>query len=633
MLDALAPHGPDGCSQSPDQNPSEAIALGHRLLQITAEDALEVQPLRTQEGGSPGDAACWLVADARIDNRLQLAAALDIHSSELAALPDSALILKAWQRWGQNCAQHLIGSFAFAIWNPRAEQFFLARDHSGDRPLHYRKTPQFFAFATTARAVRGCPGVSSELDARQLARDLMGLPPEAPHTRFRDVQALSAGHCLVVGRDRAVTQRYWQIFSLKPVRFARDADYVEAFLEIFDEAVRCRLRTTGAIATELSAGLDSGAVAATAAGLLAPTGTPLSAYTAVPRPDFSGIVPSGLIADEGPYAAEVAALYPNMVHHRVDATGSDMFRELARIFPLLDIPHAAALNGVWSNLILDHAAASGVKVMLAGSLGNFAVSYSGADILHNMFRSGRWLAMLRRAWYLRSIGLSSGRNAASQTIFTLFPWALRTRIDPLIRDSTLDWTALSADRAREFNALDQIRRYHHIRTSALPRLMESQFQFNQYGDYNAATSAGWGIDTRDPTADKRVFEFCAAIPPEQFLVGGQGRSLIRRAMRGRLPQSTLDRQEKGTQAADWYESLTAIRPKLEAELTLLERSPGARQLLDLDMLRSALDAWPETAEEAEQQSGIYQSAIPRGMSVGYFIRRIEAEAAATSLVT
>jgi len=315
-----------------------------------------------------------------------------------------------------------------------------------------------------------------------------------------------------------------------------------------------------------------------------------------------------------------------MQHHRVDATGSDMLRELARIFPLLDIPHAAALNGVWGDLILDNAAASGVKVMLAGSLGNFTVSYSGADILHNLFRRGRWLSTMRTAWHLRSIGLSSGRNAASLTIFAMLPWFLRTRVDPLIRDSTLDWTALNPDRAREFDALDQMRRQQHTRTSALPRLMERQFLQNQYGDYNAATSAGWQIDVRDPTADKRVFEFCAAIPPEQFLVGGQGRSLIRRAMKGRLPQSTLDRQEKGTQAADWYECLTAIRSELSAELALLEKSPGARRLLDLDLLRGALDAWPATAKEAAGQSGIYQSAIPRGMAVGYFIRRIEAEA-------
>jgi len=446
------------------------VALGHRLLKITAEDALEAQPLGTA-GGPAGDAICWLVADARIDNRLELAANFDILPAELATMPDSAFLLKAWQRWGQDCVQHLIGSFAFAVWDSRAEQFFLARDHSGDRPLYYCKTAQFFAFATTARALRVCPGVSSDLDERQLARDLLGLPPESPRTRFRDVQALAPGHCLVVGRNSAVHRRYWQIFSLPPVRFQRDQDYVDAFLELFDEAVRCRLRTTGGIATELSAGLDSGAVAATAARLLAPSGATLSAYTAVPCPTFSRIVPRGLIADEGPYAAEVARLYPNIVHTRMDATGSDMLRELERDFPLLDIPHIAALNGVWGNLILDRAAASGAKVMLAGSLGNFAVSYSGADILHNMFHSGRWLAMLRKAWVLRSIGLSSGRNAASQTVFSVLPWQLRRRIDPLVRDTGHDWSALRPERAAELDVLDQVRRYHHIRASRLPHLM------------------------------------------------------------------------------------------------------------------------------------------------------------------
>jgi asparagine synthase (glutamine-hydrolysing) len=616
MLDALAPHGSDNSSL----HASTTFALGHRLLKITAEDALEVQPLIAQD-----EAACWLVADARIDNRVELCAELNIPSAELAAIPDSAFVLKAWQRWGQDCVQHLIGSFAFAVWDPRAEQFFLARDHAGDRPLYYSKTARHFAFATTARAIRGCPGVSSELDERQLARDLMGLPPEAPHTRFRDIQALAPGHCLVVTRSSAVPRRYWQIFSLKPVRFARDEDYADAFLETFDEAVRCRLRTTGGIASELSAGLDSGAVTSTAARLLAPSGTMLPAYTSVPCPSFSGVVPRGYIADEGPYAAEVAALYPNIVHHKVDATGSDMLRELARIFPVLDIPHAAGLNSVWSNLILDRAAVSGVKVMLAGPLGNYAASYSGSDILHNLFRRGHWIKTVREAWRLRSIGLSSGRNAASLTIFGVLPWGLRRRVDPLIRSQDLDWTALRLDRADELNGIDQVRRYQHIRTSALPHLMECQFQRNQYGDYNAANSAGWGIDVRDPTADKRVFEFCAAIPAEQFLVGGQGRSLIRRAMRGRLPQSTLDRQEKGTQAADWYESLGKIRGELIAELALLEQSPGARHLIDLDVLRGALDAWPATAQEAARKSGLYQSAIPRGVAVGYFIRRIEAE--------
>jgi asparagine synthase (glutamine-hydrolysing) len=605
------------------------VALGHRLLKITAEDELEAQPL-AGEAVNDGDAAVRMVADARLDNRAELGRWLGIRAGELAALADSAVLLRAWRRWGEGCVQRVVGSFAFAVWDARAQRFFLARDHAGDRPLYFAKTAEFFAFATTARAVRACPGVSSELDEGTLVRDLIGLPPEYPRSRFREVQEIAPGHCLALGRDGSgqistVHRRYWNIDALRPVRFARDAEYVEAFREIFDEAVRCRLRTTGGVATELSAGLDSGAVAATAARLMAERGATLEAYTAVPCAGFSGIVPRGLIGDEGEFAAEVAGMYANMRHTRVDASGSNMLRELARIFPLLDIPHAAALNSAWSHRIYDCARASGAKVMLTGALGNFAFSYAGGDGLHGLFRSGRWIAMVRRAWRLRRAGVSSGRDAMSQTVFGVLPWELRQRLDPLMRDVDVSWSALRPDRAREFDAVEQMRRHLFTRRGGLPHLMSTQFQMNQYGDYNAAMGAAWEIETRDPTADKRVFEFCAAIPAEQFTVDGQGRSLVRRAMRGRLPLATLGRKEKGTQAADWYECLGAVRRELLAELAAMRKSAVARRLIDLERLRAALEDWPKTAQEAAEKADVYQSAIPRGVAVGYFIRRVEAE--------
>jgi asparagine synthase (glutamine-hydrolysing) len=637
MLDSLAGHGPDrSSSQICDITAGTRegrIALGHRLLRITAEDALEAQPLAdpSLQDHANHDAAVWLAADARLDNRAQLAGELGIAARELAGMADSAVLLRAWQQWGEQCLQRLVGSFAFAVWDPRAERFFLARDHAGDRPLYFVNTAEFFGFATTARALRRIPGVSSELDEGTLLRDLVGLPPEYPRTRFRELQEIAPGHCVVAEREGVTHRRYWRIDALKPVRFARDAEYAEAFLEVFDEAVRCRLRTTGGVAAELSAGLDSGSVAATAARLLAERGGTLDAYTAVPCPGFSGIVPRGLIGDEGAYAAEVAAMYANMRHARVGATGSDMLRELARIYPLLDLPHAAALNSVWSHLIYDHARASGVKVILNGALGNFAFSYAGGDELHGLFRSGRWIRMAQRAWALRRAGVSSGRNAASQTIFTMLPWALRRQVDPLMRDVDVSWSAISPSAAREFDAAEHFRRHLFTRRTRLPHLMETQFQLNQYGDYNAAVGAGWGIETRDPTADRRVFEFCAAIPQEQFVADGRGRSLVRRAMRGRLPDATLDRREKGTQAADWYECLGAIHGELLAELALEEKSGVAARLIDFERLRAALEDWPKTAQEAAERADVYQSAIPRGMAVGYFVRRVEEERATADL--
>ena len=94
---------------------SHGVALGHRMLKITAEDELEAQPLAVRSLPTPptdttNDAAIWLVADARIDNRAQLAAEFVLSASEAAGMADSAFVLRAWQRWGQDCVQHLVGS-------------------------------------------------------------------------------------------------------------------------------------------------------------------------------------------------------------------------------------------------------------------------------------------------------------------------------------------------------------------------------------------------------------------------------------------------------------------------------------------------------------------------------------------
>jgi asparagine synthase (glutamine-hydrolysing) len=616
MLNALEAFGPERVRVcSPDWHD---VCFGHRLRAMTVEDAFDEQPAAVA-------GELLFVAEARVDNRAELAQRLELSSLELAGTADTGLLLAAWRRWGVECLEHLAGGFAFAVWEPRKQRLFLARDHSGERNLYYRHTPDGILFATTARAIRACPGVSPELDEATLARDLAGLPPEYPRSRFREIRQIAPGHCVVAERGTLVHRRYWQIHELPPVRFARDEDYAERFAEILDEAVRARLRTTGGVASELSAGLDSSAVTSSAARLLALEGRGLTAYTAVPCGEVCSSPVAGVLRDEGPAAAEVARMYPNIRHELVDSTGSDMLREFERTFPYLDLPHAAGLNAVWSNLIYERAAASGVKIVLSGALGNFALSYSGADILYGLFRQGGWGRTLQMAGALRTMGISSGRNAASQTIFAALPWALRRRLDPLVRGMDLAWSPLRADRAREFGMLDQARRFLFEHTSALPRLMDTQFQCNQYGDYNAAAMAGWGIEVRDPTADRRVFEFCAAIPQKQYVVGGQGRSLIRRAMRGRLPESTRNRTARGFQASDWYDSLTRIRARLAVELSRIAESPGARRLLDLEMLRGALESWPADAAAANRNIGLYQSAVSRGVGAGYFIRRVEEE--------
>jgi asparagine synthase (glutamine-hydrolysing) len=621
MLNAQRAFARDGESSHHDQT----IALGHQLLEITAEDRSESQPLAgiSHDSGRP----VRMVADARIYNRNALAR--DFGLAESAALPDSAFVMKAWERWGQDCVDHLVGAFAFAVWDAEARQLFLACDHAGERPLYYVRPPGGFAFATSARALLRCRGVATVLDETTVARGLIGLPPEPFRTYFRDVRQVPPGHSMLVREDveDAVPRRYWHFDRLPETRFARDRDYVDAFLEIFDEAVRCRLRTSGGIGSELSAGLDSGAVTATAAGLLRGSQTRLTSFTSVPCPEFSGLTLPNCIADEGDFAAEVAALYPNVDHVRVNSTGSDVMREMARVFPVLERPLGAPLNQVWLDLILDRAKDAGINVMLTGTQGNATISYAGNEVIGSVFRSGRWLKAFRLAYVLRRNGMSSGRDAASQTFFSLLPWWLRSRTDPWVRGHSLGDTAIRKDIERELRLFDALGRYTALSETGLPTIMEKVFHGKGIGEYNAMAGAGWGVELRDPTADKRVFEFCASIPMEQYMVEKPGRSLIRRAMRGRLPDSTLDRRSRGLQAADWYESLTPVQAELAAELGRLESSPGARRLLDLERLRAAMDHWPKSAGEAAEQAQLYRIIIPDAIATGYFMRRSEEIAA------
>jgi asparagine synthase (glutamine-hydrolysing) len=153
----------------------------------------------------------------------------------------------------------------------------------------------------------------------------------------------------------------------------------------------------------------------------------------------------------------------------------------------------------------------------------------------------------------------------------------------------------------------------------------SFYEYFDPGVHNGVAAAGWQIEQRDPTLDKRIFEFCFGIPIEQYLVGGQNRSIIRRAMEGRLPPSTLRRTTRGLQAADWYLTVGAARPQLLAELTRIERSPLVRQALDTRRLRVLLDTWPESGYHTPEVSDAWHLALTRGIAAGSFLAQYDPE--------
>src|ERR1700761_1690000 len=162
MLEALKIYGPDDTAQYT----SPSAAMGRCLLRLLPEDDFDQQPL-TAAGVTA------LVADVRLDNRDELASELGISSEQSVVMADSTLLLAAWQRWREECVEHLSGAFSFAVWNQQEQHLFLARDHTGERPLVYASTENCFAFASMPKGLHPLSFVGTEVDEEYVARYLM----------------------------------------------------------------------------------------------------------------------------------------------------------------------------------------------------------------------------------------------------------------------------------------------------------------------------------------------------------------------------------------------------------------------------------------------------------------------------
>ncbi|WP_243664329.1 asparagine synthase-related protein [Rhodothermus marinus] len=361
------------------------MLLAHWMLHTTPESLHEQQPLVAPEGD------LVLVADARIDNRDELLAALGLRSMAERPVTDAALILAAYRRWEADCPDRLIGDFAFAIWDRRHRRLFAARDGMGVRPFYYFHDGRRFAFATLLPAVRLLPDVPQDIDEEMILRYLSrhGIESERERTFYSALRRLPGGHALLVDAQGLRLWAYWQP-ELKELRLGSEAEYAEAFRATFEEAVRCRLRSVTPIGSHLSGGLDSSSVSCMAAFLL--KDHPLHIYSAI-FPDLPEERRREM--DERAYVNAVHRYYPNIVPHFFRPEFVSPLVDLENILAYYDQPFLSA-NYHFGWGFARMARQDGVRILLNGLDGDSVVLH-GWDRLTQLFREGAWEAFAQEA--------------------------------------------------------------------------------------------------------------------------------------------------------------------------------------------------------------------------------------------
>ena len=560
-----------------------SVGLGHRMLWTTPESKGEALPLFTSAQQRV------ITSDLRLDNRPDLLDQLGLQHSTTSPIPDSVLVLAAYERWGLNCPQHLLGDFAFAIWDERQQQLFCARDHFGIKPFYFCATPHLFAFGSEIKALLALDGVPCQLNETRLA-DYFSLTLDDPQiTSYQNIWRLPAAHTLTVSVHQAPTlSRYWTLERPETLHHSSDEAYVEEFLHHFSEAVRCRMRSAFPIGSHLSGGLDSSSVACMARQIShteqhGPIHTLSHVYDDVPESDESDFI-KVVLQQEG--------FIPHIC--RGDATGP--LTEWQELFQYLD--EALIGNGYLNWNINRLAGEHQVRVVLSGFDGDTTVGH-GLNYLKELAQQQQWQAAISEA--TQFIQRSQGSNASAHqliqryTLSTLQQLARSRRWVAFAKGVDQLGPACRVSRKRlwyecglkEMDGVRQLRQWRSHRRAvkgANPYPYLNPTWLNQIGFHDRARSlkmhhhppqtvqesqwraftsalmilpvevvdilsAAHGVETRHPFMDKRLVEYCLAVPPQQKLNQGWSRLIMRQAMTGILPPEIQWRGTKGDATA------------------------------------------------------------------------------------
>ena len=569
-----------------------------------------------------------VVADSHLHRRKEITQRLGLPATS----PDHEIIRAAYERWGDACVDHLSGPFAFAVVDRRRGGVLLVRDHAGERSLSLHVRDGVVAFATTSLALTGFPGVGHDLDVDRVA-EILVLGYASERTLVRGVRSLSPG-CAAWIDGRGMREWRWWPGRELPIRDVGSLEgHARELREHLEVAVEDALDGATAVGALLSGGLDSTSVAALAARKLAPQ--PVFSYTSVPPPGWSGFTDRGWIPDERFAVEALAARVPNLEPQFVDVEYGPLFEAHEPLWELGCIPIRNPLNLLWFDRACRLAADRSVDVMLTGAAGNLAFSADGPLWLAELVRSGHAIRAVREArTFARVIRSTTRRVLRREVLGVLAPWVRRPRFGAATTSR-----AAAADRVASFMASsaihpdllakidlaavvpDIVNPHPRGFTRDLPRLF---LNMGAQSELHTAGRALWGLELRDPTADRHVVELAATQPEWWRRHAGVGRAICRAAMRDVLPPEIVDRQTLGAQQPDWLDRLSARRSEVLAELEAMRDHPLSRELIDVPRLEALAADWPDRDRMAEPEivAG-YDLAMGRAIGMSRYLRWFE----------
>lgn len=512
------------------------LGMGTLIVHDTPESLFERQPLQCSQTDY-----FMLCADVRIDNREDLCTSLAVSVKEQTTTPDSALLLKAYVRWGKACLDRIVGAFAFAVWNNRENHLFLARDHIGFRPLYYFSTREKLIFASDVRAIVAIAGVTIPLDPHAISAARFQFTPFLKeHSLYREVYKLLPAASLLVDRKQIHKEIYWHPERYPLLRYSSNDEYARAMLEKVHQAMKSTLRTIHPVGAHLSGGLDSSAVTIIASRMIRERGRHLSGVFSWSPPPRVEDYP---MSDERRFVELVCEIeglsctYSSLTVDDVLETWMSDIRSMPQ-------------DVVYSEVSVRRSAArQGIRTIVSGWGGDEFATFNGRGFYSEQLIRLQWLNLISEMRAQHRLKGSRYTGMFLKHLFwPLLPARLYGRRRGILPNQLLDDPHISKEGLELMKLLSvKLRPRATIRQNHLNFLEQGWLTYRL--ESWIARGLEQRIDYRFPLLDRRLLEFCFGLPPEQFVQKGWNRFIFRNAMNGTLPDSICWQWDNKTEPA------------------------------------------------------------------------------------
>ncbi len=506
-----------------------SVGFTHRMFWTTPESIPEKLPFFDEKS------RLAITADARVDNREELLEIFYGKNENQTDISDSALILKAYQKWGETCPDKILGDFAFAIWDENKKQIFCARDIFGIKPFYYFKSDRLFAFASEIKALFCCPEIEPRLNETMIGDFLLWSGEDKEITFYENIRCLAPAHSLTIAPRQIVLKKYWSLeLDSQPLSLP-DRECEERFRELFKKAVDCRLRSAFPAGSLLSGGLDSSSIVSMAGSVNT----------------FSLVFDQFPECDEREFIQSVNDL-PGKVPHEIQADSMTPLRDPEVAFRRLDGPYIANLS-LFQAGVYPEAQKRKVRVLLDGYGGDEVVGRGYAHLTELLSRF-RWGKLFKEARALSEhLKQPVERVLWQKALRPLMPapvWKAWRQVRWRGKPLWMDGTAINRDFAKKIKLKRRAEHYLGYQMQAVLTVRQEQQNELSSGliPENIIAmnhlSAPFSIEHRYPFFDRRLVEFCFSLPARQKLEEGWTRALMRRSLKDILPEKVRRRGGK-----------------------------------------------------------------------------------------